>query len=278
MTISRTILCTCLCLLLTACDHTEQKAAQQLQVAREAFAQGRYDEAKLHIDSIKQCYPKAFDARRAGIALMQDIGLAEQDKTLHYLDSLLHNARQAFEQMKDKFVFEKDKEYQQLGLYLHPSQVIERNLHRAYLRFQTDEKGRMTMTSVYCGKQNIHHKAIKVSTPDNLSAQTPDAPDCYETSDMGERIERADFRLGQDGSVIDFIRLNKDRNIRVTYLGERTFTTQMTAADRQAAAQVYELSRVLETIARIEADMDQARTRKQYLLRKKEEARKDSLQ
>ena len=66
------------CCLLIACEDVEQKADERLLLARQALEAGQYDEAKTQIDSIKILYPKAFEARRAGIYLMQAIELAEQ--------------------------------------------------------------------------------------------------------------------------------------------------------------------------------------------------------
>ena len=112
-----------------------------------------------------------------------------------------------------------------------------KNLHRSFLRFQVDENGVMSMTSIYCGAHNIHHVAVKVTAPDGSFAETPAAKDSYETTDLGEKIEKADFKLGEDGNVMGFLYLNKDKNIKVNYQGERPYSITMTAADRQAPCQ-----------------------------------------
>ena len=209
----------CLCCTLFSCSNVEKKAGEKLQAAREAFERGDYSEAKIQIDSIKILYPKAFETRREGIGLMQQVELKEQEKTLVYLDSMLQEKQKEVDAIKKNYTFEKDAEYQKIGNYLHPSQVIEKNLHRSYLRFQVDETGVMSMTSIYCGPHNIHHLAVKVTAPDGSFAETPASKDSYETTDLGEKIEKADYKLGEDGNVIAFLNLNKDKNIRVHYLG-----------------------------------------------------------
>ena len=249
---------TSLCCFLAACEDVEKKANEKLQQARQAYETGRYNEAKMLIDSIKILYPKAFDTRRAGIYLMQDVELAEQQKTLAYLDSLLQIRQAELEDQKGRFVLEKDTAYQQIGCYLAPAQVIEKNLHRSYLRFQTDETGMMSLTSIYCGKGNIHHTAVKVTAPDGTFAETPTSKDSYETSDLGEKIEKADYKLGEDGGVILFVGQHKDQNLRVTYTGDRTYSTTLSRADRQAAADVYQLSQLLSSITQIKKDMEEA--------------------
>ena len=103
----------CLCCTLFACEDIEKKAGEKLQAARLAFEQGDYSEAKKQIDSIKILYPKAFETRRAGIGLMQEVELKEQEQSLAYLDSMLQVKQQEFDAVKSKFAFEKDAEYQQ---------------------------------------------------------------------------------------------------------------------------------------------------------------------
>lgn len=273
----KVILLACLCCTLFSCEDVEKKAGEKLQAAREAFELGNYNEAKILIDSIKMLYPKAFETRRAGIGLMQEVELKEQEKSLVYLDSMLQAKQKDFDAIKGKYTFEKDAEYQNIGNYLHPSQVIEKNLYRSFLRFQVDENGVMSMTSIYCGAHNIHHVAVKVTAPDGSFAETPAAKDSYETTDLGEKIEKADFKLGEDGNVMGFLYLNKDKNIKVNYQGERPYSITMTAADRQALASVYELAQLLSSMTEIKKNMEEANLKIEFVKKKMEE-RKDNAQ
>ena len=273
----KVILLACLCCTLFSCEDVEKKAGEKLQAAREAFELGNYNEAKILIDSIKMLYPKAFETRRAGIGLMQEVELKEQEKSLVYLDSMLQAKQKEFDAIKGKYTFEKDAEYQNIGNYLHPSQVIEKNLHRSFLRFQVDENGVMSMTSIYCGAHNIHHVAVKVTAPDGSFAETPAAKDSYETTDLGEKIEKADFKLGEDGNVMGFLYLNKDKNIKVNYRGERPYSITMTAADRQALVSVYELAQLLSSMTEIKKNMEEANLKIEFVKKKMEE-RKDNTQ
>lgn len=267
----KVILLACLCCTLFSCEDVEKKAGEKLQAAREAYELGNYNEAKILIDSIKVLYPKAFETRRAGIGLMQEVELKEQKKSLVYLDSMLQAKQKDFDAVKGKYTFEKDAEYQNIGHYLHPSQVIEKNLHRSFLRFQVDENGVMSMTSIYCGAHNIHHVAVKVTAPDGSFAETPAAKDSYETTDLGEKIEKADFKLGEDGNVMGFLYLNKDKNIKVNYQGERPYSITMTAADRQALASVYELAQLLSSMTEIKKNMEEANLKIEFVKKKMEE-------
>lgn len=262
----------CATLVLASCGNdAEKKANERLTTARTAFEQGDYNEAKLQIDSIKILYPKAFDARREGISLMQQIELKEQQQSLVYLDSILQTKQKEFESIKNKYVLEKGAEYQQTGNYFWPTQTVEKNLHRSFLRFQVNEQGVMSMTSIYCGGSNLHHFAVKVIAPDGSFAETPASKDSYETTDLGEKIEKADYKMGADGNVMGFLYLNRDKNIKVEYIGDRKYTTTMTSADRQALAGIYELSQLLSSIEQIKKEQEEANLKIQFVTKKIEQ-------
>lgn len=266
----------CTTLLMVSCGNDmEKKAAERLELARTAFGQGDYNEAKLQIDSVKILYPKAFDIRREGQKLMQQVELEEQQQSLIYLDSMMQVKQKELNAIIDKYVLEKDSEYQQIGNYFWPTQTVEKNLHRSFLRFQVNEQGVMSMTSIYCGNNNIHHFAVKVIAPDGSFAETPASKDSYETSDLGEKIEKADYKMGADGNVMGFLYLNRDKNIKVEYIGERKYSTTMTAADKQALAGIYELSQILSGMEQIKKEQEEANMKIQFVTKKIEQKRQE---
>lgn len=245
-------------LMFLSCAENVEKSAQRfLNAAEEALAAGQFGEAKTQIDSVKIVYPKAFEARRAGIELMRRVELAEAEQTYAYTDSLLTVNTALAEELIPKFAFEKDTDYQEVGNYLAPSQQIEKNLTRSYLRATVDEKGRMTLTSQWRGASYIHHRAVKVSAGGTY-AQTPEAENPYESYDAMAKTERNDYVLGEDGGVIEFIALHSGEAVKVEFLGEKTTsTTTLTRADTKAVADVLELARVLKTISELDAMQDE---------------------
>ncbi len=258
-------------LLLLSCGGEDKKARIYYDAAEQAFANKEYSRAKILLDSVKISYPKAFETRKAGIQLLQRIELQEQQEVLAYLDSLLAVKKDELEAVKGKFIFEKEEEYQDIGNYIYPSQTIEKNLHRCYLRGMVNERGAMTLTSIYCGGHHIHHHAIKVSTKDGSFAETPFTRETYETTDLGEKIEKADYKMGEDGTVIGFIHINKEENIKVEYIGERKFVTNMLPTDRIAISELYELSGILTSITNIENERAETNRRLEFVRRKIQE-------
>lgn len=101
----------------------------------------------------------------------------------------------------------------------------------------------MSLTSIYCAGGNIHHTAVKVSVGD-LFAETPSSSDSYETTDLGRAIEKADYKVGNDGGVADFIVANQDKkNIRLEFMGDRNYRTVMPASDVKAIVAIVDLAK-----------------------------------
>lgn len=259
-------------MMLPSCSNDDKKAENLYQRAEAAFASGDYSLAKLQIDSIRTYYPKAFAARRAAVGLMQQVDLREQEKTLAYLDSMMQVRQSVLDSIKGKFVFEKDTAYQDVGNYFYPSQVVEKNVGRSFLRAQVNEMGEMLLTSIYCSGGNIHHTSVKVSVGDTF-AETPSSPDIYETTDLGRAIEKADYRLPSDGGVTAFIVANRDKkSIALEFRGDRTYKTTMRPDDIKAVAEVSNLARVLAGMEEIRKEQKEANLKKRFVLKKMQEA------
>ncbi len=247
-------------------ESVEEQAARSLQSAREAFEQGDYQSAKTQLDSLKVQYPKAFEARREALKLMREVELAEQQRNIECIDSLLQ-ARQAEldEMLKAGFTFEKDEKYQEVGNFMIASQAPMKNLNNTYLRGQVDENGIMTVTSIYKGKP-ISHNKVKVSSGENY-AESANPINKYSSKHLGVTTERVDFRFGKDEGIIGFIVLNADKNIKVELIGEKSYSYKMRKEDVKAIKSLYELSVVLRTIKELEASREEATRHMEFVKR-----------
>ena len=258
---------------LTGCgDGGEKQAQLHLRKAEAALQQENFSEAKLQIDSIKILYPKAFETRKQGIKLMQQVDLKEQRKTLAYLDSVMQVKQHQLDSIKGNFVLEKDTAYQEIGNYFYPTQTVEKSLGRSFLRGQVSELGEMSLTSIYCAGGKLHHTAVKVSVGDTY-AETPMSKDSYESVDLGKPIEKADYKLGEDGGVIGFVVANQDKNIQLTFIGDKNYKTAMQKNDRKAIAELVNLARILSGMEEIRQQQKEASLKIQFVTRKMEEGK-----
>lgn len=253
-------------------DGGEKEAQMRLRKAEAALQQENFSEAKLQIDSIKVLYPKAFEARKQGIKLMQQVDLKEQRKTLVYLDSMMQVKQLQLDSIKGNFVLEKDTAYQEIGNWFYPTQVVEKNTGRTFLRGQVSELGEMSLTSIYCAGGALNHTSVKVSVGDTF-AETPATKDSYTTTDLGRTIEKADYKVGEDGGVVGFIVANADKNIQLTFIGDKTYKTAMQKNDRKAIVELTGLARILSGMEEIRKQQKEANLKIQFVTRKVEEAK-----
>ena len=264
--------------LLAGCgDGGEKEAQVRLQKAEAALQQDNFSEAKLQIDSIKVLHPKAFEARKQGIKLMQQVDLKEQQKTLVYLDSMMQVKQLQLDSIKGNFVLEKDTAYQEIGNWFYPTQVVEKNVGRSFLRAQVSELGEMALTSIYCAGGKLNHTSVKVSVGDTF-AETPLTKDSYTTTDLGRTIEKADYKVGEDGGVAGFIVANADKNIQLTFIGDKTWRTAMQKNDRKAFVELTELARILSGMEEIRKQQKEANLKIQFVTRKIEEGKAAEVQ
>ena len=264
--------------LLAGCgDGGEKEAQVRLQKAEAALQQDNFSEAKLQIDSIKMLHPKAFEARKQGIKLMQQVDLKEQQKTLVYLDSMMQVKQLQLDSIKGNFVLEKDTAYQEIGNWFYPTQVVEKNVGRSFLRAQVNELGEMSLTSIYCAGGKLNHTSVKVSVGETF-AETPMTKDSYTTTDLGRTIEKADYKLGEDGGVAGFIVTNADKNIQLTFIGDKTWRTAMQKNDRKAFVELTELARILSGMEEIRKQQKEANLKIQFVTRKIEEGKAAEVQ
>ena len=262
-------------LLMTSCaEDVDKSASRYLTAAQTALADGQFADAKLLIDSIKIVYPKAFETRKAGIALLRQVEMAEANQTLTYTDSLLALCRERIDKMVPRFIYEKDARYEEVGRFIAPSQRVEDNLQRNYVRATVDETGRMLLTSIYRGEAYINHTSVRVSSGGTW-AQTPASDNLYQSSDALAKTERNDFVLGQDSGVIAYIALHAGEPLKVEYLGGKAYSTTLTRNDTRAIADVYALALQLQEAAQLSAIAEEASRKISFFENKNS---KDSIQ
>jgi len=267
-------------------ESIEQKATHHLDNAKQAFSMGNYNVAKQEIDSIRILYPKAFEARKQGIRLMQQIEETEQMHIIEYEDSMIAVTQAAFDRIKADYTFEKDERYQDIGLYTIKSQAPQRNTDRTYIRAQVDELGRMTLISSYRGSSYIHHDWLKLSVGE-VYVDTPESNDRHEFTDLGVCYEWLSFINGHDGGAAAFISANKDADIRYTLYrkaGQKESrpvyrNLKLNKDDRYAIASLYNLSQVLFSLNEHKNLRDEAERHLKFIRsRMKDESTEEGVQ
>lgn len=257
-------------LLLAACGSGGEGAQALLDSAKVKFQNNEYALAKVQLDSLKTTYPKEFKVLKEGLSLMRAVEIKEQERNLAYCDSLLPIRVSEAQALMKGFVFEKDPNYDDIGKYIWKQQTIERNVERCYLRSGVDEKGEMYLASVYYGKAPLKHTFIKLSTKDNLAAETTpiayDGGNNYRFDDEGMKSEIVTYKGDQAVDAVKFIfsAPSKER-IKIEYKGGSPYVIYLADGDRKAIRATYELAAVLNDITMLNKESEKSSKKIAYL-------------
>lgn len=267
--------------LAVACSGGDREAREAYMKAKALYESGKYEEAKVMIDSIKILGPKAFDEIRAGIQLTRVIELAINKEILKRVDSIMPLYREEQERLLGEFDFIKDEEYQTEGLLVYRNNPDKLSQEKSCLRIQVTEKGEMQLLSVYCGAYPLQHESIRVSLPDGTYAMTSAVPydgaSNYRYYLDGKNIETITYSEPKMRPVADFIVAAGNRPVTVSYEGKKPFSFKLDNTTRRAITESYKLATVIKNIASLEREDVIASRAIVVLNRQIEEHKKDSI-
>lgn len=261
--------------LLSACSGNKQAAEDSFDQAASYYNKGDYNLAKREIDSIKTKYPKEFDVLRKSIRLMRQIEMKEQERNFQYCDSMLTVLTDKSEDLKKNFKFIQDKEYDQIGRYVHKTLDIDQNVNHNYLRTEVFENGTLQLISVYNGTRPLKHNMVKVSLKDGSFAETQAIPfdggRNFRFKDGNMNHERVTYNLQNDGGVTNFVSQYKDQPITLLFIGEQKEATQLLPAQKKAISMSLDLSNTLQAMQTLVEEKRLAEAKVNLLKRKEAE-------
>lgn len=259
---------------LTACNNDAEKAAGRLAAARAMYEQNEFFAAKNEIDSVRILYPKEVKALKEALLLMREVELKEAERNIAFCDSLLPLKQEEAEALKKGFVLEKDSVYEEIGNYIWKQQTIERNIQRSYIRSGVNEKGEMYLASVYYGGRPIDHTGIRLSTKDDVFAETASIPYDggvnYRFKDLGNITEVVTYKGEKGMDAIKLIYAHPQERIKVEYTGDKPYVIYMADADKKAVVATYDLATVLSDIENMSKEKEKAEKKIAYLKKKLE--------
>ncbi len=256
-------------LLLFSCNSKVEQAADDLLAqARTEFENGKYNSARILIDSIRVVSPKAYKTLREAEVLRREVMIKEKERDLLFFESELNGLVAVRDSLAAKMVFNKDKRYQDRGYYTAKSQNIAQNAQNNFIRASVYEDGAMYLTSFYRGK-SIKHTTVKLSS--NGAYASCDKPFLERNyKELGVNNERRDYKYGEDDGLVDFI-LAAQGTIEVELSGGNgkvTYTLRQSDAD--ALRQVLELTQAIKVVQMADDMLDEARYMLDFLKRSEE--------
>ena len=270
MKTGKTVLFAAAALFLFSCvSKVEDPAEVLLSRARVEYENGKYNNTRVLLDSIKIVSPKAYKTLREAEKLRREAMKKECERNVVFYEDALQSLTATRDSIAAEFDFNFDKRYQNKGYYTVPSQAMAQNVYNNFLRASVHEDGAMYLTSFYRGK-SIRHKIVKLSAGDTyVSCDKPFLE--RNSKDLGVNNERRDYKYGEDGGLIEFVLLTEGA-IEVELSGangKANYTLR--PADAAAIRKAYELSLAIHAVKRAEDLLGEARYMLDFL--KKSEAR-----
>ena len=255
--------------LFSCVSKVEDPAEELLSRARIEYENGKYNNARILLDSIKIVSPKAYKTLREAEKLRREAMIKENERNVLFYEEELRALTAVRDSMAAGFDFTKDKRYQDKGYYTAPSQAIAQNAYNNFLRASVYEDGTMYLTSFYRGK-SIRHKCVKLSCGDTyVSCSAPFLERNFK--DLGVNNERRDYKYGLDDGLVDFVVATQGA-IEVELSGANgKVNYTLRAADAAAIRSVFELSQAIKAVKVNEEMLDEARYMLDFL--KRSEAR-----
>lgn len=260
-------------LLMFSCvSNVEEPAQDLLSRARVEYENGKYNNARVLLDSIKIVSPKAYKTLREAEKLRRQAMIKENERNVTFLEEELQSLIAVRDSLAAGFDFNFDKRFQNKGYYTVPSQAMAQNVYNNFLRASVHEDGAMYLTSFYRGKA-IRHKSVKLLLGDTyVSCDKPFLERNYK--DLGVNNERRDYKYGEDGGLVDFIVAAQGViEVEISGAKERVNYT-LRSSDAVAIRKVYELSQAILAVKQVEEMLDEARYMLDFL--KRSEARSSS--
>jgi len=253
-----------------------------LNEARELIQSEQYQLAKIYIDSVKILFPKEFSKIREGMSVMREVSFAEQKRTLAFCDSMLMVRQNELPAASKSFIFQKDAEYETVGHYVYKTQLNENNYGRTYLQTKVDEKGRLVLTSYYCGSRMLNHTRLKVSGNNQIYAETLEVPWDgalnYSFKDGNLQYEIVRFNNKSENGVVNFVLMHMNEPVSVILIGKKSISYKLNIQDKQALKAATDLSVILTDITRLLSEIRLAQAKLEYLLQKQEDSSKAETQ
>lgn len=248
-----------------ACGPNGNGALVRLNNARNLYLNKEYTQAKQEIDSIHLLYPKAFDERRAGMALLDTIRRAENLQIMTECDSLITLYTPELEKIKSGFLYQRNKEYQETGTYV-PKEGITNAISTTTLRSGVGEDGQLYLESVFIGQQK--HNQIKVSTKDGTFIQSLQVNDDglnYRFSNLGKNYEIVRFAGESENGIARFIFSNQDKNLTITLDGGGRCTYTLPQIIKSAVSKSFQLSTMIIQLDSLKKAKEEAEFKIYYL-------------
>ena len=244
------LICILISFVFVSCVKNNKQKSEKLFFEIEKFySENNFEQAKNLIDTLHANFPRQVEFRRKCDTLSWKMTIAEIKTELPKLNAQIESDCLIAEQIAKKFKFIKDEKYQVVGDYEHISMNTATNSGKNYLKPITDEKGNFRFISTLVGRK-LNHRALQASVG-GISGETQKASENNSNSynDFGVNYETALFTTETAKDFILFIMQNADNQIKITLLGDKEYSYNLTKKEANIFVETFNFSLLLKTIA-----------------------------
>lgn len=231
----------------------EEKARVKMELAKSLLAKQDTANALIQLDSIQKLYPEAIYSSNAAKNLVNEINFDLMQRDESELDSV----KVKITDLEKSFVKEKT-DYDRYTQYIHKRQTFERAWDRSYIQVHLDERGDISLSSNYHGKNWLNHVALRVydQGDDAMTDTIPlNSPYNHHSEFMEWKWEKVTYRNGADNGVIEFIANNVNRRLKAVFLGKEYYYIILEDYDKVAVRDALALSKALKKRTKLEKEI-----------------------
>lgn len=239
-------------LTLVACQPSAEECAQALvDEAKVLVDSGKWQQARLVLDSVHATYPKEVAKRRLAVALSDSITYLEAQCTLAYADTLLPPLLEQADKLIKRFKYEKNDKYETNGKYVHRLLATNRNTARNFIQAYVLDNRQTVVKSYYYGSRQMNQESVTLSAGEENSV--------YEGRNYhfqeGGHYEIMTMDNDNALSLLNFISAHQASRIRVEGKGDkanRNWVYYLTDTEKEALSDTYQLGWLMKDINRLE--------------------------
>lgn len=227
----------------------EVTASRLLGSARE-LEEKNPQAALLTLDSIHEIFPRDIPARRQADTIEWRIELRQAHKALPDLDSLLREDSTKLADYTANFSYQKNDNYQDVGLWEHRAFRTENNTHKCYLKPTINDRGEIVLISFYVGRE-CSHTGFTV-TADGLEKSVNNIEDVTSFADGGQYHEFMSISDDVNSGLTAFLADCSAQEVQVTLHGDVETTYRLTERDLTAFSESHRLAVLLAEMNRFD--------------------------
>lgn len=248
----QSIIISLLLLALVACQPSAEECAQALvDEAKTLVDSGKWQQARLVLDSVHATYPKEVAKRRLAVALSDSITYLEAQCTLAYADTLLPPLLEKADKLIKRFKYEKNDKYEANGKYVHRLLATNSNMARNFIQAYVLDNRQTVVKSYYYGSKQVNQTSVMLSAGGESSVFVGRNYHFQE----GGHYEIMTLDNDNSLALLNFISAHEAQRLRVEGKGDkatRNWVYYLTDKEKEALSDTYQLGWLMKDINRLE--------------------------